>query len=104
MKVENAWYLVSSHGSILFYIAAFPDTTVKDIADAMSLTRRTVWGIIGDLRRKDMIDVRRDGRHHHYTVNLDGGVEFTHPILQGIPLRAVLHEVISHFAARPVVV
>ena len=97
MKVENAWYLVSSHGSILFYIAAFPDTTVKDIADAMSLTRRTVWGIIGDLRRKDMIDVRRDGRHHHYTVNLDPDVKFTHPTLKDIPWRTVLGELVKNF-------
>lgn len=98
--MENAWYLVSSHGSILFYIAAYPDTTIKNIADAMSLTRRTVWGIIGDLRHKNMIDVRRDGRCHHYTVNLGSGVEFTHPVLRGIPLRIVLSGIIKHFVAR----
>lgn len=100
MMVEKEWYLFSSHGSILFYIAAYPDTTIKDIADAMSLTRRTVWGIIGDLRHKNMIDVRRDGRRHHYTVNLDSDVEFTHPVLRGITLETVLSGIINHSAAR----
>lgn len=77
---DQRWWLVSSHGSILFYIATHPDTTIRDIADAMSLTRRTVWGIIGDLRRKNMVHVRKDGRRHHYTVNL--GAKFTHPTME----------------------
>ncbi|TEU01434.1 MAG: MarR family transcriptional regulator, partial [Dehalococcoidia bacterium] len=47
MPIANNWYLVSSHGAILFYIAVSPDCTISEIADAMSLTRRTVWGVIG---------------------------------------------------------
>jgi hypothetical protein len=84
---RNHWYLVSSHGSILFYIAANPDCTVEDIMDGMSLTRRTVWGIIGDLRRAGMLDARRNGRLHHYNVNLDG--PFLHPTIGYIPLRTI---------------
>ncbi len=71
MTIENHWYLVSSHGAILFYVAVRPDCTIKDIAEAMSLTRRTVWGVIGDLRRADMLHIRKEGRRHHYSVNLD---------------------------------
>ena len=43
MTIKNEWYLVSSHGAILFYVAANPDCTVRDVAEGMSLTRRTVW-------------------------------------------------------------
>ncbi len=83
------WYLVSSHGSILFYIAANPDTTIKDLAEDFSLTPRTVWGIISDLRREGMLRVRKDGRRHHYAVNLDA--QFHHPGgLKGRTLRTVL--------------
>ncbi len=88
MSVENHWYLVSSHGAVLFFIAVRPGATIKDIAEAMSLTRRTVWGVIGDLRRAGMVNVRREGRRHHYTVNLDA--PFRHPVLNGILLRDVL--------------
>lgn len=93
MTIENHWYLVSSHGSILFYVAANPDCTIKEIADAMSLTRRTVWGVIGDLRRADMLVIRKEGRRHHYSVNLEG--PFKHPVLRGLKLRTVLGEIVK---------
>ncbi len=99
MTIENNWYLVSSHGSILFYVAVRPNCTIKEIAEAMSLTKRTVWGVIGDLRRADMLDVRKDGRRHHYSVNLDG--PFKHPVLNGFSLRVVLGELVKQAARQP---
>jgi hypothetical protein len=100
MTIENHWYLVSSHGAILFYVAVRPNCTIKDIASAMSLTRRTVWGVIGDLRRAGMLHVRKEGRRHHYTVNLDG--PFKHPVLNGFTLRLVLGELVKQTAPEQV--
>jgi len=96
VAVVNHWYLVSSHGSVLFYIAVNPGCTIRQIAEDMSLTQRTVWGLIGDLRRADMLHVRREGRRHHYTVDLDA--EFKHPILNGLKLRLILSELIRRHA------
>jgi DNA-binding IclR family transcriptional regulator len=96
MTIENHWYLVSSHGAILFYVAATPNCTIREIAEAMSLTRRTVWGVIGDLRRAGMLHVRKEGRRHHYTVNLDG--PFKHPVLSGFSLRTVLGALVKQAA------
>src|SRR3990172_7408726 len=93
MTMENHWYLVSSHGAILFYIAVRPECTIKEIAEAMSLTRRTVWGVIGDLRRAGMLHIRKEGRRHHYTVNLDG--PFKHPTLNGFSLRLILGQLVE---------
>ena len=93
MPIANNWYLVSSHGSILFYIAVSPGCTISEIADAMSLTRRTVWGVIGDLRRAGMLKVRKEGRRHHYTVNLDA--PFKHPVVDGVRLRVILGELVA---------
>ena len=98
-SIVNHWYVVSSHGAVLFYIAVNPDCTIRAIADDMSLTQRTVWGLIGDLRRADMLDVRREGRRHHYTVNL--GATFKHPTLNGITLNTVLAELVQQFARSP---
>lgn len=100
MQQRNHWYLVSSHGSILFYIAANPDCTVDQIMDGMSLTKRTVWGIIGDLRRAGMLSVRRNGRNHHYTVNLEA--PFLHPTIDNVNLRMVLGQMIHDGPALPV--
>ena len=94
--IINHWYLVSSHGAVLFYIAVHPDCTIREIADDMSLTQRTVWGLIGDLRRADMLTVRREGRRHHYTVNLNA--TFKHPTLTGLPLRTIMGELVENHA------
>src|SRR5256712_11113536 len=51
LAIQNHWYLVSIHGAVLFYIAVYPEFTIRQIADEMALTQRTVWGVIGDLRR-----------------------------------------------------
>ena len=101
MTVENHWYLVSSHGAILFYVAVNPECTIKEIAEAMSLTRRTVWGVIGDLRRAGMLHIRKEGRRHHYTVNLDA--PFKHPVLNGFSLRLILGQLVEQVSrAQPV--
>ncbi len=85
---RNSWYLVSSHGSLVFFIAAHPHCTIADIVDGLSLARRTVWGLIGDLRRAGMLSVRRQGRHHQYSVNPEA--PFRHPTIDGLRLGMVL--------------
>ena len=90
MQNNHHWYLVSSHGSVLFFIAANPDCRISAIADGMSLTQRTVWGIVGDLRRAGMLLVQRTGRKHHYRVDPEG--PFLHPTIKGVRLGAVVGE------------
>ena len=87
-RAVNQWYHCSSHGIVLIQIAANPDCTIREIAGGLSLTRRTVWGIIGDLRQRGMLNVRKNGRRHHYTVNLDA--PFLHPSVTGYTLGDVL--------------
>lgn len=91
--VINSFHIVSSHGVVIFYIAVHPDCTIREIADALYLTRRTIWGLIGDLRRAGMIYVRKQGRTNHYTVNLDA--PFLHPTLRGYTLRHILGEIVE---------
>ena len=88
---NSHWYLVSSHGSVLFFVATYPDCTIEDITNGMSLTRRTVWGVVGDLRRAGMLKVRRSGRHHHYRVDQEG--PFLHPTIRGVRLHSVVGEI-----------
>lgn len=82
---ETGWYIWSSHGTVLFYIALHPRCTIVEIAEDLCLTQRTIWGIVGDLRRAGMLEVERDGRRHHYSVNLDA--TFRHPTIADLPLR-----------------
>ena len=91
--MNNDFNLVSSQGAVLFYIAINPDSTIQQIADAMALTCRTVWGTVRALRRAEMVHLRRQGRRHHYTVNLDA--PFLHPTLNGYTLRPILGEIVE---------
>ncbi len=93
MTAEDDWYHVSSHGAMLFCIAVHPDCTISDLARMTSLSCRQSWNIVGALRRADMLQVRRAGRTHHYTVDLDA--PFRHPIIEGCTLRDVLGRLIE---------
>jgi len=95
---RNNWYHVSSHGAVLFCIAAHEGCTINDLAEAMSLTRRQVQGIIRDLRRAEMLHVHKEGRRHHYAVNLDA--PFQHPALKGLTLRPILGALIGQARQR----
>ena len=39
-----------------------------------------------------MLHVRKEGRRHHYTVNLEG--PFKHPVLNAFSLRSILGELV----------
>lgn len=68
MALQAEPRLLCSHGGALFYIASHPDCTISDLANAFFLTRRTVWSLVGDLRRAGLINVRKEGRRHHYSI------------------------------------
>ena len=84
---------MSSRGSILFYIAVNPGCTVEQIAEATSLTRRSVLGIVGDLKRAGMITAKTVVRRHHFTVDMEAS--FLHPTLPEFPLGVILGELAS---------
>jgi len=88
---RSEWYVVSSHGSLLFYIAANPGCTTEEIVSGLHLTHRTVWGLIGDLRRAGMLSIRREGRRHYYSVDMSA--PFRHPTLSGITLGEVVGKI-----------
>ena len=68
--IRTPWRLFCTHATILYYIGRHPGTSVRRIADALSLTTRTVWGLI---------EVRKEGRRHHYT--LKGDARIPDPLL-----------------------
>jgi DNA-binding MarR family transcriptional regulator len=88
MESQVGWRLFCSHGTVLFYIARHPSCTIRDIADALVLTRRTVWGLIGDLKRAGLINVRKEGRRHLYWINGEG--RFPDPVLGHVKLQQLI--------------
>ena len=84
--------IFSTQGVVLLLVMIRPGITVREISDALSLTYRTVWGLVGELRNAGVINVRKEGRRHHYFVNVDA--PFPHPLLahrtMGDTVRAII--------------
>jgi DNA-binding MarR family transcriptional regulator len=78
----GSWTLLSGHGHVLVEIARSPTARVRDIADVVGLTERTVQVIVADLEAADYITRSRTGRRTHYTVNRDN--LFRHSAQEGL--------------------
>jgi predicted transcriptional regulator len=95
---RGQWRLFCSHGTILFYLVKHPGCTGRQIADALALTPRTVWGLVGDLRRAGLITVHREGRRHYYTVDMEG--RFPDPILSHLNLGEAMRAIEAASSAK----
>jgi DNA-binding MarR family transcriptional regulator len=84
MKSSKNWNLMATHGIVLFYIAANPDSTMRQMSEALSLTERRIAQVVHDLADAKLLNVTRNGRRNAYTVNPNAG--FRHPTLSHITL------------------
>ncbi len=60
--------LLNSNGRALTWIANHPRCSIREMANGMFLTRRTVWGMVVKLHRAHLIQVTKEGRLHRYEV------------------------------------
>ena len=86
------WSLLSPQGRVLFYIALCPGSTIEAIARAVDRNQRSAWTIVRSLRSGGMLRLSKNGRRHHYTVNLDAPL--LHPTIQGLTVRPVMEGII----------
>src|SRR5438093_13783790 len=90
---KTGWTLLTSHGQVLFFVAAYPDATIPSIGTALGLSERRVGTILRDLRDDGMVNVSRVGRRNSYLVN--GAAQFRHPSLAHVRLRDILPQVVA---------
>ena len=60
--------LFTSRGRLLLKVKANPGITIKGLAEVLFLTRRSVWGIVGELRHAGYLTIVKKGKTHHYYV------------------------------------
>jgi hypothetical protein len=84
MKAKKDWNLMATHGIVLFYIAANPDSTMREMSEALSLTERRIAQVVRDLADGEFLSVTRNGRRNSYSVNPNAG--FRHPTLSHVTL------------------
>jgi DNA-binding IscR family transcriptional regulator len=84
MRVSKNWNLMATHGVVLFYIAANPESTMRQMSESLNLTERRIAQVVRDLAEADLLTVTRNGRRNSYAVNPDAS--FRHPTLSHIRL------------------
>jgi DNA-binding MarR family transcriptional regulator len=84
MAEGRNWNLMATHGIVLFYIAANPNSTMRQMSEALDLTERRIAQVVRDLSDAKLIEVRRQGRRNSYSVNPEA--RFRHPTLSHITL------------------
>jgi hypothetical protein len=84
MKISKNWTLMATHGIVLFYIAANPDSTMRQMAESLNLTERRIAQVVRDLSDAGLLSVTRNGRRNAYSVNPEAN--FRHPTLSHITL------------------
>ena len=65
------WNFLTSHGLVLLYISRKPESTTREIADAVAVTERTVHRILVDLEKDGYISRIRTGRANVYQIDHD---------------------------------
>lgn len=70
VAVEPAreWSFLTNHARVLLCVAHEPGIRLRDIADTLDVTERTVHGILTDLANAGYVLKERDGRRNHYEI------------------------------------
>ena len=65
MSERSPWTFLSNHGHVLMCLAADPDARLRDIADRVGITERTVFGIVEGLKEAGIVTREKLGREEH---------------------------------------
>jgi hypothetical protein len=62
------WNLLTKHGRVLVCIALDPRVRLREIADALGITERSAYALVGDLVEAGYVKKLRDGRRNRYVI------------------------------------
>jgi predicted transcriptional regulator len=89
MEAQKAeWTFLSNHAHVLIYVAKFPESRIRDVAEAVGITERFAQKILKDLTSANYLSSLRQGRRNVYVVN--EGLTFRHPLEEGAQISRLL--------------
>jgi len=77
---ERRWTFLTNHAHTLLAIAKQPDARLREIADAVGITERAAFRIVGELEAEGYVTKHKQGRRNVYEVNPD--LPLRHPLEQ----------------------
>jgi DNA-binding transcriptional ArsR family regulator len=64
----QSWTFLTNHGRTMLFIARHPDARLRDIAQGLGVTERTVTTAVRDLAEAGYVVKHREGRRNRYEV------------------------------------
>lgn len=65
------WTFLSNHTHVLVCLYLEPDLRMREVAQVVQLTERSVQKILADLADAGVVSHEKEGRRNRYTVHLD---------------------------------
>lgn len=65
------WTFLSNHTHVLVCLYLNPDLLLREVAQIVQITERSVQNILADLEEAGVVDHSKEGRRNHYTIHLD---------------------------------
>jgi hypothetical protein len=62
------WGFLTNHARVLLCIAADSELRLRDLAQALGVTERTAFGIVGDLTEAGYLVKQKEGRRNRYEI------------------------------------
>lgn len=62
------WSFLTNHARALLFIAQHPEARLRDLAAALDVTERTVYGVVVDLTEAGYVVKEKDGRRNRYHI------------------------------------
>jgi len=90
---EADWSFLSSHAHVLVCLAEDPQAKLRDIADRVGVTERTVMRLITQLDQAGFLNRSRRGRGNHYEIIAREPLR--HPIESRCTLEMLLRTVLE---------
>ena len=98
-KSRLRWSLLTNHGHVLAYVAGHSDARLRDIAESIGITERTVAQIVNDLEEAGHLTKTRDGRRNRYEI--DGRLTIQASRLSTMPIAQVLGLLLAALEQQP---
>ena len=76
-RANRRWTLLSNHAHVLLALSREPGARMRDLADEIGITERSVQRIVADLEAGGLIERHREGRRNVYVLHDEE--RFPHP-------------------------
>ena len=96
----GGWTFLSNHAHVLVCLARDRDARLRDVAEQVGITERSVVKIVNELEQAGVVSRTRVGRRNHYEIDLE--VPMRHPVESDQSVGSLLEMVLDAQSRRAI--